>query len=139
MNPIITPCITADRFASAGVVGIVKVIEAWGTIGSNVRNSSWNMAQQATSIVCCCVPIYNNLLSTIKGKRRATYTARNGDAGWTLRERNRTLRFTTKGAEDNWLSSQRELVWIANQEIATQGDYQLKNPVTHKSLEVESP
>ncbi|KAK4224655.1 hypothetical protein QBC38DRAFT_485052 [Podospora fimiseda] len=97
----------------AGVIGIIKIGEAWGTIGTHIRNSTWNMAQQATSIVCCCVPIYNNLLSALKGKGREV--ERHLEEPWSPpMSRNRAHR-ESEEFEENWLpmdgSSQRALMW----------------------------
>ncbi|KAK4169899.1 hypothetical protein QBC43DRAFT_38934 [Cladorrhinum sp. PSN259] len=88
----------------SGVIGIIKIGEAWGTIGTNVRNSTWNMAQQATSIVCCCVPIYNSLLSTLKGKRRhgANAVVMRNDEFPSPRPNNKTQR-EIEAVEESWL------------------------------------
>ncbi|KAK3985463.1 hypothetical protein QBC44DRAFT_275096 [Cladorrhinum sp. PSN332] len=102
----------------AGVIGIIKIGEAWGTIGTNIRNSTWNMAQQATSIVCCCVPIYNSLLSAIKGKRQAALAARRRVESWSPPITGNGTRTESEVMGESWLpldeASQRGLMWDAN-------------------------
>ncbi|KAK4169800.1 hypothetical protein QBC43DRAFT_250539 [Cladorrhinum sp. PSN259] len=50
----------------SGVIGIVKVASAYGTVGNSPRNGTWYIAEQATSILCSCAPIYRNLLGEFK-------------------------------------------------------------------------
>ncbi|KAK3983798.1 hypothetical protein QBC44DRAFT_302513 [Cladorrhinum sp. PSN332] len=50
----------------SGVIGIVKVASAYGTVGNSPRNGTWYIAEQATSILCSCAPIYRNLLGEFR-------------------------------------------------------------------------
>ncbi|KAK4224646.1 hypothetical protein QBC38DRAFT_485025 [Podospora fimiseda] len=50
----------------SGVIGIVKVASAYGTVGNSPRNGTWYIAEQATSILCSCAPIYRSLLGEFK-------------------------------------------------------------------------
>lgn len=45
-----------------GIIGFVKIGEAYGDVGSNILNAVWNEVQMAVSIICCCAPIYRSIL-----------------------------------------------------------------------------
>ncbi|KAI1332131.1 hypothetical protein F5Y16DRAFT_421408 [Xylariaceae sp. FL0255] len=48
--------------AFSGILGIVKVVEAQHSAKRNFLSIIWNLVQMATSIICCCAPIYQSLL-----------------------------------------------------------------------------
>ena len=59
---------------SSGVIGIVKIYLTYGTVGNSIINATWNVAQQATSILCCCVPIYKPLLKSLHSFQKKTFS-----------------------------------------------------------------
>ncbi|KAF2235728.1 hypothetical protein EV356DRAFT_499344 [Viridothelium virens] len=48
--------------AFSGILGIVKTVEAQNATKNNYLWVDWNLVQEATSIICCCTPIYMSLL-----------------------------------------------------------------------------
>jgi hypothetical protein len=48
--------------AFSGVIGIIKVVEAQNAAQANFKSVIWNIVQMATSIICCCAPIYQSIL-----------------------------------------------------------------------------
>ncbi|KXX79393.1 hypothetical protein MMYC01_204076 [Madurella mycetomatis] len=132
----------------AGIIGIIKVGEAYGTIGTNVRNSSWNMAQQATSIICCCAPIYKSLLSEFSifnrlgsslfsGSRSRKMDYGAGVATWPPKLTNTNV---SQVGQENWVrlegSSQHELAWT---EVGANAPQQEARPAAHplKTVEIQ--
>ncbi|KAI0964938.1 hypothetical protein F4678DRAFT_454355 [Xylaria arbuscula] len=51
--------------AFSGIVGIVKTVEAQNSAKSNFLSIIWNLVQMATSIICCCAPIYQALVPKV--------------------------------------------------------------------------
>ncbi|KAI1100350.1 hypothetical protein F4804DRAFT_319288 [Jackrogersella minutella] len=49
----------------SGVMGIIKVVEAQNSAQRNFLSVIWNLIQMATSIICCCAPIYNSILPKV--------------------------------------------------------------------------
>ncbi|KAI1452555.1 hypothetical protein F4805DRAFT_446956 [Annulohypoxylon moriforme] len=49
----------------SGVIGIIKVVEAQNSAQRNFLSVIWNLIQMATSIICCCAPIYNSILPKV--------------------------------------------------------------------------
>lgn len=46
----------------SGVIGFVKIGQAYGGVGANILNAVWDEVQMAASIVCCCAPIYRSIV-----------------------------------------------------------------------------
>lgn len=45
-----------------GIVGFMKIGEAYGDIGTNILDTVWIVVQMAVSIICCCAPIYRSIM-----------------------------------------------------------------------------
>lgn len=67
---------------SSGIIGIIKVVEAQNSARKfatksfrgqkayyfaekNFQSVIWNIAQMATSVICCCAPIYQSILPKV--------------------------------------------------------------------------
>ncbi|ROV90139.1 hypothetical protein VPNG_09787 [Cytospora leucostoma] len=48
-----------------GIIGFIKIGEAYGDIGTNVLIAVWIEVQMAVSIICCCAPIYRSIMPEI--------------------------------------------------------------------------
>ncbi|ORY71957.1 uncharacterized protein BCR38DRAFT_418509 [Pseudomassariella vexata] len=70
----------------SGVVGIIKIAEAYGSIGSNIENAIWNVVQLACSIICCCAPIYKSMFSNMSLLRGFGSSFRSGMNSWKSRK-----------------------------------------------------
>ncbi|KAM7189794.1 hypothetical protein V8F33_009820 [Rhypophila sp. PSN 637] len=46
----------------SGVIGFIKIAEAYGAAYNNIRSPIWDIVQMASSIICCCAPIYKPLI-----------------------------------------------------------------------------
>ncbi|KAK3689257.1 hypothetical protein B0T22DRAFT_490742 [Podospora appendiculata] len=46
----------------AGIIGIVNVTDSYGSVGNSSRNSTWYIAQQGASVVCCCAPLWKSVV-----------------------------------------------------------------------------
>lgn len=71
----------------SGVIGFIKIGEAYGGVGANILNAVWDEVQMAVSIVCCCAPIYRSivldfpLLRTIWSKTLGGSSKRTSEKG----------------------------------------------------------
>lgn len=48
--------------AFSGFIGIIKIVESQQSAGNNFLSVLWNVVQMATSIICCCAPIYKSIM-----------------------------------------------------------------------------
>jgi hypothetical protein len=49
----------------SGIVGFVKIGEAYTSAYANQLSGIWDVVQMATSIICCCAPVYRSVLPRI--------------------------------------------------------------------------
>ncbi|KAI1380098.1 hypothetical protein F4677DRAFT_405848 [Hypoxylon crocopeplum] len=49
----------------SGVIGIIKTVQAQNSAQRNFLSIIWNLVQMATSIICCCAPIYQSILPKV--------------------------------------------------------------------------
>lgn len=49
----------------SGLIGFIKIGEAYGDVGSNILNAVWDEVQMAVSIICCCAPIWRTVIPEI--------------------------------------------------------------------------
>ncbi|KAF4625320.1 hypothetical protein G7Y89_g12848 [Cudoniella acicularis] len=130
----------------SGVIGIIKIAEAYGNVGSNVRDATWNIAQQGTSILCCCAPIYKSLLQELHIFRRLGLTFLYGSKGDTQygKKSSEASSATDKNGTrgKNWLpldgsSSQRQLAWVeANAGAGREHSYPMRAVNINRSVEM---
>ncbi|KAI1135887.1 hypothetical protein F5Y05DRAFT_415881 [Hypoxylon sp. FL0543] len=46
----------------SGVIGIIRVCEVYGTIGTSADELPWMLSQMAASVLCCCAPLHKSII-----------------------------------------------------------------------------
>ncbi|KAK2591238.1 hypothetical protein QQS21_011080 [Conoideocrella luteorostrata] len=115
----------------SGIISIIKVVQAQYAAQRNFQSVIWNIVQMATSIICCCAPIYQSILpkfgvydklyswvSTVLSSRRShgDSAGRHGPAANTSTGDNNRSKSGGLSQRSQWFnnyngSSERALAW----------------------------
>ncbi|KAI1392108.1 uncharacterized protein F4822DRAFT_389641 [Hypoxylon trugodes] len=119
-------CILFSLGGLSGVIGFIKIGEAYSAAYTNILDPIWDIVQMATSIICCCAPIYRSLVIELGSVRRLssklssqlgltwlrTRSSQTRKSSWTDSNTNKSK---SRTRDENWMpidgSSQRELAW----------------------------
>ncbi|POS70503.1 hypothetical protein DHEL01_v211099 [Diaporthe helianthi] len=50
----------------SGIIGFIKIGEAYSTAYTSVLDPIWDITQMATSIICCCAPVFPSVFAGFK-------------------------------------------------------------------------
>ncbi|KAI0003533.1 hypothetical protein F4779DRAFT_601778 [Xylariaceae sp. FL0662B] len=109
----------------SGVIGFIKIAEVYSAAYNNLLSPIWDIVQMATSIICCCAPIYRSLLPDLGiikmlGSKLGSYAR--------SLSKNKTQESDTNGmvwAESNSGMSTGELGWLPLDEQSQRGSDRL--------------
>jgi len=90
----------------SGVIEIIKISITYGKVGNSNVNANWNVAQMATTLICCCFPIYKPLFRHIHklSQRASSYIygrSRNDGSSAGSSTHKEQLTERTKNSQDN--------------------------------------
>ncbi|KAJ8132497.1 hypothetical protein O1611_g1122 [Lasiodiplodia mahajangana] len=105
----------------AGIIGFIRISQFYGVKNEvgvfSATNGFWENGQQATSVICCCVPVYKNMIPV--GSFYTRLASRIGSSNWfpRLQIRSKPLRefgFDGEARKKNTEESNRtDHQWIA--------------------------
>lgn len=112
-----------------------------------MRDATWNIVQQATSILCCCAPIYKSILQELNIIHKLGLSFLYGSGSRTRKSQyaNKSSEATSasdsRGKSKNWLpldgSSQGEVAWteVNSSPNKMPSAYAMKTVVVNQSIE----
>ncbi|KAH7322415.1 hypothetical protein B0I35DRAFT_498921 [Stachybotrys elegans] len=116
----------------SGIIGFVKIGEAYTSAYANQLSGIWDVVQMATSIICCCAPVYKSALPRfgIFKALRSTFGYSSSAAHTDFSAQNATsvassgtankVRSKNRDEDETWLrlddNSRKDLAWSSKVE-----------------------
>ncbi|KEY73199.1 hypothetical protein S7711_04165 [Stachybotrys chartarum IBT 7711] len=100
----------------SGVIGIVKVVQAYDAAYNNVLNPIWDIVQMATSIICCCAPVYKVALPQLSFSKLRSMLSSYGLESSARRSRGLSHADSSVGSERSYIQTSSDWLRLGHQQ-----------------------